>query len=133
MNILNKLARIPEIATAVALISALVAVSAAAEIPSGKGGAQMLMKSSKPAAGSPALTMSCASCRDVFITRKDSSARGANQQIVTVAHHLCQSCSTTLRTSGQGKSVKASVEHQCMMAGTQDGGCCGKVVASNGR
>jgi len=133
MNILNKLARIPEITTAVALVTVLVAVSAAAEIPSGKGGARILMKASKPSAASPALTMSCSNCRDAFITRKDSSARGANQQVVSVVQHLCQSCATTLRTSGQGKSAKETVNHQCTMVSTRESGCCGGVIASSGR
>ena len=133
MNIINKLTRIPQITTAIALIGALVAVSAAAEIPSGKGGAQLLVKSSKTTNTSKVATMSCASCRDVFITRKDASARGANQKEVNVAQHLCASCSTMLRTSGQGKNAKEIINHQCTMPRTSEGGCCGGVVASSGR
>ena len=125
LNIIKTLGRFPELSVALALIGSLVALSAAAEAPSSKGAARLLMKPEAPQTAAVSKSMSCAMCRDVFVAHRDLSARGANKPQILVAEHSCKSCTTTIQTAGQGKSKYNVALHQCLMAGAQASSCCG--------
>lgn len=121
---MKRIARLPELTTAIALIGSLIALTAVAEIPTGKGGARLLTKVPTYTSPQTSARMTCGSCQDVLVLRKDAGARGANQPASYVTRHLCDACVTSLRSEGHGKSKKDLVSHQCAM-GTQNAGCCG--------
>lgn len=125
LNIIKTLGRFPELSVALALISSLVALSAAAEAPSSKGAARLLMKPEASQTAAVAKSMSCGMCRNVFVSQRDISARGANKPEILVAEHSYKNCSTTLQTAGQGKGKYNVALHQCLMAGAQASSCCG--------
>jgi len=116
----NKLVRVSGIALALALFAA---VAGEGKGQTFKGGASLLMKPSVPAS-SDYKPMSCGNCKDEFVTRKDSTARGANKPDVTVARHLCSGCDTTIATVGHGKSKQEVTTHKCTMSGAAIPGCC---------
>jgi hypothetical protein len=124
MKIMKSFARLPELTTALALIGSLIALTAAAEIPTGKGGARLLTKVPTYTSAPASARMTCGSCQDVMVSRKDTGARGANQPASYVARHLCNACVTSLRSEGHGKSKQDIASHQCAMT-TQSANCCG--------
>ncbi len=90
-------------------------------------GAQLLVN--KPAtvtvAAAPAAKpMACPKCRTEISNRVDTSARGANKPVITVAKHLCGGCDTSIKTTGVGKLATDSVVHACSMDGSAPSGCC---------
>src|ERR1043166_6257496 len=121
---LNTLAGL-SVLTAGSLLFAVSIALGAAEIPTGKGGAKLLMKPSVPVSEtSVSRAMSCSNCKDEFIAQKDVSARGANKPVVHVAKHLCTGCSTTIAVAGYGKAKNDVVTHTCSACGTENLACC---------
>jgi len=115
---INKLARVSGIAIALALFAAI-AGEVKAETAFKGGASQLTVRAA--AVTSAYKPMSCATCNDKFVTRKDLSARGANKPDVTVARHFCNGCETTMATVGQGKAGNDVATHKCA-SGTP--GCC---------
>jgi hypothetical protein len=125
-SLIKKLTRLPELTAAIAIISALVVATAAAEIPTGKGLAQLLTKPTPTVSGTAAPTSSCSSCQDVYVAHSDTTVRGVNKVQLRTARHLCQGCSTTLTSSGAGKAKLEVANHKCaMIVAQQVTSCCG--------
>ena len=79
--------------------------------------------------------MACAKCKDVFSTRVDPTARGANKQAEFVATHLCGGCGTDWSVTGHGKAKGAVATHKCTSCGAETAACCntkGVTVATKG-
>jgi len=122
---MKTLVRLPELTAAVAIIGALVAATAVAEIPTGKGLAQLLTKPTPTVSRTAAPASSCSSCQDAFVAHSDPTVRGANKVQLRTARHLCQDCSTTLTSAGAGKSKHQVANHQCsMVVAQQVASCC---------
>jgi hypothetical protein len=68
--------------------------------------------------------MACALCKDEFVTRTDTTARGAIKPTVTVAKHLCNSCETRTVVKGQGKAQTTSSTQSCRAGETAGPACC---------
>ncbi len=125
-TIIKTIIKAPELTVAVALITGLVAMSTAAEIPTGKGLSRLLTKPVPTFAGTPSSLADCSRCQDIFVVRTDASARGANKCEVKQARHLCRSCETTIRSVGSGKATQQVAQHQCLMTTAQAlASCCG--------
>lgn len=113
----------------------------AGEIATGKGGATRLLELSgrlvtpkvELAASKP---MSCAKCKDEYVTRVDRTARGANKTTITVANHLCGGCNNEWIVSGHGKAKISTAAHTCTSCGAASLACCstskGGVAATKG-
>ena len=106
-----------------------------------KGGAKKLIELSgpqyvaKPQTATPMQPMACGKCQDRYSTRVDSSARGANNQAVFVATHLCEGCGTDWSVVGHGKAKVAVATHKCTSCGAEAASCCntkGTAVATKG-
>jgi hypothetical protein len=68
--------------------------------------------------------MSCAKCKDEYVTRTDWSARGASKPTVTVARHLCEGCDNEWMVSGHGKAQITTALHKCASCGAESLACC---------
>jgi predicted RNA-binding Zn-ribbon protein involved in translation (DUF1610 family) len=114
---------------AIALFAGAAAVLNAGEIQTGKGGATRLLELSgrlvTPRVESVARNpMSCAMCKDEYVTRTDSTARGANKPAITVASHLCGGCGNEWVVSGHGKAKTSTSVHKCTSCGAESMACC---------
>ena len=126
-TILSQLARTCGLAAALLLVAGSLVSMTAADIPSGKGAAKLLMKPASPSTTSAqSATMSCPRCTDKYATSRDVSARGANKPLTFVAQHQCGGCSTVINTVGVGKSKQNVAVHTCASGGAQIANCCAK-------
>ena len=96
----------------------------ASDIPTGKGGAQFLMKPDAPRTAMAAAPMKCAKCIDTYTMKRDLTARGANKPLTLVAEHQCGSCSTRITTTGVGKAKQDVALHTCGSGLGQNLTCC---------
>ena len=88
----------------------------AGDIPTGKGGALLLIGKPGPVddrASVAEVVMNCPKCKDQIRVRTDYSARGANKPKVTVVTHLCDTCGTKLTRVGHGKQATTMRTHTC--------------------
>ncbi len=138
VNQITTLARFAGMTIALALLAGLTEVQAQ-ELGSAKGGATKLLELSGPRVASTseaAVTkpgdskaMSCAKCKDEFVTRVDLSARGANKPAYTVATHLCDGCGTDWNVVGHGKAKASVASHKCTSCGAESVACCSTTKA----
>jgi hypothetical protein len=116
-NSTNPLARLTGITAVLALFMALGGLANAQE----KGATQLLRLGERAltpkAAPIVAQTTGCSMCKDVFVSRVDWTARGANKPTVTSARHLCGSCTNDSVVTGFGRAKTMTAVHKC-------GGCC---------
>lgn len=71
------------------------------------------------------IVMSCPKCKDTYTTVVEKSFKGANQdELKSVAIHLCSACKTKLVTQGHGKSAKDVLVHTCKACGSKEVSCC---------
>jgi hypothetical protein len=96
----------------------------ASDIPTGKGGAQFLMKADAPRTTMAAAPMKCTRCIDAYTMKRDLNARGANKPLTLVAEHQCGSCSTRITMAGVGKSKQDVALHSCGSGLAQNLTCC---------
>jgi hypothetical protein len=126
----NRLARMTGFSLAAALLVGTAGALSANEIPTAKGGATRLLELSgtlvtaKPRTSGVVKPMSCAKCRDQYVSRADGTARGANKPAVTVAKHLCAGCENTWVVSGHGKAKASTAVHTCTSCGAESLACC---------
>src|SRR5689334_9024257 len=88
----------------------------AAEIPTGKGGGTRLLE-----LGGRLVTpkvelatikpMSCAKCKDEYVTRTDWTARGVSKPATVAIRHLCKACGNEWVVSGHGKAKTTTALH----------------------
>jgi hypothetical protein len=123
---LNKWARTCGRLTTLILIAGSIVTITAADIPTGKGAAKLLMKPTPPVASSAMPSMSCAKCTDNFVAVRDITARGANKPTTLVAQHGCPGCSTTFTIAGVGKAKQTVALHTCASAVAQNKNCCAR-------
>lgn len=123
---LNKLAGTCGWVTTVILIAGSIVTMTAADIPTGKGAAKLLMNPAAPAIASPMASMSCAKCTDNYVAVRDLSARGANKPATLVVQHGCPGCSTTITTAGVGKAKQTVALHTCASGVSQNKNCCAR-------
>jgi hypothetical protein len=57
--------------------------------------------------------MACAKCKTEYAVKTDLSERGANKPAKPVGKHLCNTCSTELKTIGTGKYAVDVPVHLC--------------------
>jgi hypothetical protein len=138
---INKLARLCGLTVGLALLGGASSGLKAGEIQTGKGGATRLLELSgrqvtpkiESAARNP---MPCGMCKDEYVTRTDSTARGANKPAITVATHLCGGCGNEWVVSGHGKAKITTAVHTCTSCGAESLACCytskSDVVATKG-
>ena len=118
--------RIVGFAIAVALFAGVTVTGNAQEKGSAKGGATRLMQLNAPKATAPVTTpdykpMSCAQCKDIVITVRDTDTRGAGARTLvsggapsnTIAKHLCNACGNEWVVSGHGKAKTFLAVHTC--------------------
>jgi hypothetical protein len=80
-----------------------------------KGGAADLMRKPTAVVDAPkTVTMSCPKCKTEYAVKKDWTERGANKSDKVVGKHLCDTCSTELKTVGVGKHAKDVATHTCV-------------------
>jgi hypothetical protein len=128
-NRINTLARLCGLTIGLALLSGASSGLKAGEIATGKGGATRLLELSgrlvtpkvEPAALNP---MSCAKCKDDYVTRTDWTARGASKPALLVANHLCGGCGNEWVESGHGKAKISTSVHKCTSCGAESMACC---------
>jgi len=128
-NHINTLARLCGLTIGLALLGGASSGLRAGEIPTGKGGATRLLELSgrpvTPKAEPAALkSMSCAKCKDEYVTRTDWTARGANKPTYIVANHLCAGCRNEWVMSGHGKATISTSVHKCTSCGAENLACC---------
>jgi hypothetical protein len=126
-NSINPLARLCGLT--IAMVGGASIALNAGEIATGKGGATTLLELSgrlvTPKVELAALKpMSCAKCKDEYVTRTDWTARGANKPTVTVANHLCGGCGNEWVVSGHGKAKTSTAAHTCTSCGAASLACC---------
>lgn len=134
-NRINTVARWCGLTLGLALLSGASSSLKAGEIPTGKGGATRLLELGgrlvtpkvELAAVKP---MSCAKCKDEYVTRTDWTARGANKPSITVANHLCGGCGNEWVVSGHGKAKTNAAVHKCTSCGAESLACCSTGVAA---
>jgi len=135
-NRINTAARMTGLVIALALFAGV-----AGEVRAQEKGATRLLRLSgtlvEPKAGaSDYKPMSCAKCKDEYITRTDWSTRGANKPDILVARHLCGGCDTATATVGRGKQAHDVATHKCTSCGAETlAGCStkgGSETATNG-
>ena len=128
-NRINTLARLCGLTITLALFGGAAGTLRAGEIPTAKGGASRLLEITgrsvtpkfEPSDRKP---MSCAMCKDEYVTRMDRTARGASKPTLLVANHLCGGCGNEWVESGHGKAKKDMLKHICMTCGSKDAFCC---------
>ncbi|HVV71366.1 MAG TPA: hypothetical protein VHI52_07690 [Verrucomicrobiae bacterium] len=130
-SLLNTLVRLPELAAAFAIIISLIGVTAAAEVPSGKGLARLLTKPATTTAANASRPTNCSTCTDVYVQKPDAAARGANRVQAAVIRHGCGGCSTTIASLGVGKAKRDVATHRCSVSSAKaETSCCGTQSAS---
>ena len=67
---------------------------------------------------------SCATCKEEYVTRVDSIAKGAYKPKMLIAKHLCPGCETTISVTGHGKAARNVVKHKCTSRGEGSAACC---------
>jgi hypothetical protein len=117
--------RIAGLAVAVALFT----VSATAANAQAKGASKLLQlsapKATPVAIVSDYKTISCANCKDSFVTVPDTEINGAGAKaLVTggsptriVAKHLCGRCANEWVVKGHGKAKVSAPVHKCASCG----------------
>jgi hypothetical protein len=93
-------------------------------------GATRLLQLNAPAAAAATTAatytpMSCANCKDSFITVRDTDVKGAGAKTLlaggppmkVVATHLCGSCSNEWVVKGHGKAAISVPVHKCGSCG----------------
>lgn len=105
-------------------VAFLAGAVAASEVPSGKGGATLLVKPQPLVSTVAPSQMSCDKCKDTYVVQKDSSARGATKPDIRVSRHLCNGCDTTIATIGVGKAKTDVATHTCTTCGPASPTCC---------
>jgi len=128
-NRINTLARLCGLTIGLAMLAGASSGLKAGEIQTGKGGATRLLELSgrlvTPRVESVARNpMSCAMCKDQYVTRTDSTVRGANKPAITVASHLCGGCGNEWVVSGHGKAKITTSVHTCTSCGAASLACC---------
>ena len=121
---MNKTALTLGLAGTLILIAGGMITMNAGDIPSGKGGAQILMKPQAPNAAITAGSMKCTRCVDSYTMKRDTSARGASKPLVLAAQHQCGGCSTRIVTTGSGKAKQDVALHSCASGAAQNLTCC---------
>jgi len=136
---INKTARLTGITIAVAMFAGL---AQAQYKPTGDDGItasprlrQMLNERNRVPATQPAPSdykpMSCAKCKDVWVSSVDSFAKPAKVMMsgfkptVTTAKHLCNGCDTRITVTGLSKATRRNVAlHKCSSCGAETLACC---------
>jgi hypothetical protein len=98
-NTSDKIARLAGFTLSIALLAGAIATAVAGETSTGKGGATLLLKPQAFVSAPARTAMSCPTCKDEYVTRKDLSARGATKPVQLIERHLCPGCETTLTTA----------------------------------
>ena len=128
-NRINTLARLCGLTIALAMFGGAAGTMRAGEIPTAKGGASRLLEITgrsvtpkfEPSDRKP---MSCAMCKDEYVTRIDRTARGASKPTLLVANHLCGGCGNEWVESGHGKAKTSTSVHKCTSCGAESMACC---------
>jgi len=140
-NSINTPVRILGLTMALAVLGGVSGSLQAGEIATGKGGATRLLELSgrlvTPKVELAALKpMSCAKCKDEYITRTDSTARGVYKPTAITVRHLCEACGNDWVVSGHGKAKTSTAIHKCTSCGADSLACCntkaGSAVATKG-
>jgi len=122
----NRMARLTGMTIALAWFAGVAGVSAQ---EGAKGGATKLLElsgrlvtpNSRP---SDLKTMSCAKCKDGFVSKVDWTTRGANKPTLTAVKHLCSSCGSDVNVVGHGKTKVSVATHTCTTCGADSLACC---------
>lgn len=138
---INSAARFTGLIIALALFAGVAGAARGQETGSAKGGATKLLQlngslvtpKSEPSDYKP---MSCAKCKDEYVSRVDWTARGAYKPTVTYAKHLCGGCGNEWTVVGHGKAKRDIATHTCSSYGAETAACCatrkGEVVGTKG-
>jgi hypothetical protein len=122
--------------TATALLSALSVLWITNSALAQEKGAERLVKMQQ-ASAPPALakgqvassvSMTCAKCKDTFVTVAEPPGRGGRPATAVVAEHQCPTCATRIETIGVGKQATTAVKHLCSESGTH---ACAMTKASH--
>jgi hypothetical protein len=130
-NRINTMARLCGLTMTLALFAGPAGALRAGEIPTGKGGASKLLDlTGRPVTPrievNETKPMSCAKCKDAYVSRVDWAARGANKPELTIARHLCNGCANEWVVSGHGKAKTSTALHKCTSCGAESLACCAR-------
>ncbi len=120
----HQILRLAGLTLGIALFAGTIVSAVAGELPTGKGGAILLMKPQLPASAPAPSSMSCPTCKDQYVIRRDVTARGVKPTTQILQRHLCGGCDTRLTTVGAGKARQAVPVHNCTMNTGSDFACC---------
>jgi predicted RNA-binding Zn-ribbon protein involved in translation (DUF1610 family) len=128
-NRINTMARLGGLTITMALFAGMAGTLRAGEIATAKGGGSRLLDlTGRPVTprieANDNKPMSCAKCREEYVTRVDWTARGANKPTLTVARHLCTTCGNEWVVSGHGKAKASAAVHKCTSCGAESLTCC---------
>lgn len=122
---LTTMGRLAGFAVAVALFTVAATVASAQE----KGAAKLLQLNAPNAAAtfttSTYTPMSCANCKDSFVTVPDTDTKGAAARVLVtgspptkvIAEHACGSCGNEWVITGHGKAKVSVPVHKCASCG----------------
>jgi len=123
-NRISTLARLTGITIALAVFGGIGGLANAQE----KGATRLLRQTGAlvepKSAPSEYKPMTCAKCKDEYVSRVDWTARGANKPTILVARHLCDGCGNTWAVSGHGKAKTTTAVHTCTSCGVESLACC---------
>lgn len=77
-------------------------------------------------------SMSCAKCKDVWVTKADKEMKGFGSKTlvahdtptIKVAKHLCGGCGSEWATVGEGKGRHLVASHTCTSCAAESLACC---------
>lgn len=117
-----------------AFLALVSTVSSPAQAADESKGAQRLMQprnfNQEAAKPNDAIAMACSKCKTVYMTRANSSAKGAESLVamgkptLAVPVHACPTCGTTMQVIGHGKAKETKMAHQCGSCGVEMPSCC---------
>jgi hypothetical protein len=133
-NRINTMARLCGLTATLVVFAGPAGALRAGEIATGKGGASTLLDlTGRPVTprieANENKPMSCAKCKEEYVTRVDWTARGANKPILTVARHLCTTCGSEWLVTGHGKAKTSTAVHKCTSCGAETPVCCATKTA----
>jgi hypothetical protein len=76
-------------------------------------------------------TMACPKCRDEYVKRTDTTAKGVIKPTIWLANHLCGGCDTTISVQGFGKAKHDVATHTCTSCGAENLACCNATKGSD--
>jgi hypothetical protein len=128
-NQINPMARLCGLTISLALFAGMAGALQAGEIATAKGGGSRLLDlTGRPVTPrievNESKPMSCAKCKDGYVSRVDYTARGANKPDLIIARHLCNSCGNEWVVTGHGKAKTSTAVHTCTTCGAESLTCC---------